>query len=262
MSQYIRAHRSGSRFDALKRLPSFLAGLRRPAQLAPELRDFGLRGPGSMLRTLKNFAVTTWDPSKSDIRQGINALIEGALRDPRPEAIEQARQRSPRAAALWEERYDPPLDLDRLGALPAGTLGCEYSRFVRENGIEPLGSMVEWRQPRNLLQYSMLRAYKLHDVMHVVLDCPATPLGEVPIVAFSVGQAVGDAKSMNAPALALAVVLLHIALRRTHEFADACRLTGEWTAIGQRSRPYVEFRLEEMMAERVAEVRQRVLSVS
>jgi ubiquinone biosynthesis protein Coq4 len=224
------------------------------------MRDFGLGGPWSALQTLRNFAVTTWDPAKSDIRQGINRLIQGALRDPKPEAIAEARRRSPACAALFDESYDPPLDLDQLATLPPGTLGHEYARFVRENGIEPLGNQVEWGRAKNLLQYNMLRGYKLHDVMHVVLGCPATPLGEIPIVAFSVGQASrSESKTVNAPALALAVVLLHIALRRTHEFAEACHLTGEWTRIGERSRPYTEFRLEDMMDQRVADVRARVL---
>jgi ubiquinone biosynthesis protein Coq4 len=262
MSQYARVQKSGRRLDALRKLPAAVAALRSPSQLAPELRDFGLRSPWSALMTLKNFAVTTWDPAKSDIRQGINALIEGALRDPKPEAIEEARKRSPVCAALWDERYDPPLDLDQLATLPAGTLGAEYARFVRENGIEPLGSQVEWGEPKNLLQYNMLRAYKLHDVMHVVLGCPATPLGEVPIVAYSVGQAGPDSKAVKAPALALAVVLLHIALRRTNEFAEACRLSGEWTRIGERGRPYTEFRFEEMMDQRVENVRERVLAAA
>lgn len=98
--------------------------------------------------------------------------------------------------------------------------------------------------------------------MHVVLGCPTTPLGEVPSVAYSVGQAGQDGKAVKAPALALAVVLLHIALRRTNESAEACRLSGEWTRIGERGRPYTEFRFEEMMDQRVEEVRERVLAAA
>lgn len=262
MSQYVSARRTRTGLGVLRSVPSLLAGLRDPSRWAPELGGFGLRGPRSMLATLRNFAITTWDPAQSDIRQGINALIEGALRDPSPERIEQASQRNPECAALWDERYDPPLDLDALAGLPAGTLGHEYARFIRENRIEPLGSLVEWGQPKNLLQYVMLRSYKLHDVLHVVLGCPATPLGEVPIVAYSVGQAGTESRNANAPALALAVVLLHIALRRTHEFAEACRLTGEWVQVGARCRPYAGFRLEEMMDQRVEDVRERVLAAA
>jgi ubiquinone biosynthesis protein Coq4 len=127
------------------------------------------------------------------------------LRDPKPEQIEAARKRSPQCAALWDERYDPPLDLDRLATLPDGTLGREYARFVRDNDIEPLGSLVAWGAPKNLL---------------------------------------------------------HIALRRTHEFAEAIRLSGDWARIGERTPPYAGFRLEDMMDRRVEEVRQHLLAAA
>lgn len=258
MSQYVKAPKSGGALETLGGAWRFITGADRP------LGDFGIAGPSAILRSLRNFVVTTWDPANSDIRGGINTLIGGALRNPSPEAIENAKRRSPTCAALFEERFDPKLDVDRLLALPEGTLGRTYARFVRDNGIDPLGDLVEWGKPTNVLQYTMLRAYKLHDVLHVVLDCPATPLGEVPIVAFSVGQAdagsiANQAKATNAPALALAIVLLHIALRRPQEFAEACRLTGEWVRIGARCRPYAEFRFEEMMDEPVEVVRERVL---
>lgn len=262
MSQYAKVHAADSWWEMLSKAPDLLAGLRNPSRFFPEISDLGIRSPWAVLATLRNFVVTTWDPSQSDIRQGINSLIDGALRDPKPHVLKEARQRSPKNAALWDQRYDPPLDLDALAALPEGTLGCEYARFIRENDIEPLGSQVEWGTPKNLLQYVVLRAYKLHDVLHVILGCPATPLGEVQIVSFSVGQGDAAAKTVHAPALALAVVLLHIALRRPHEFAEAARLTGEWTRIGQGARPYTEFRLEEMMDRPVEEVRARVLAAA
>ena len=258
MSQYAKTAATMTSFSPIQ----LVAGLFDPSRFAPELRAFGLSGPRAVLASLKNFAITVWDPAKSDIRQGINVLIEGALRDPKPGALEDARRGSPASAVLWEERYDPVLDLDSLATLPDGTLGREYARFVRDNGIEPLGNQVEWGEAENLLQYQLLRAYKLHDVLHVVLGCPATPLGEVPIVAFSVGQASTEANTAQAAAIALAVVLLHIALRRTGEFAEACRLTGEWTRIGERCRPYTEHRFEELMGERVEAVRERVLAGS
>lgn len=260
MSQYLRARKSGGALAALRAAPGFVAGLRDPGRFAPELRDFGaLRSPMALARSLKNFVVTTWDPSQSDIRQGINTLIHGALKNPKPEVIERARERSPLGAALFAERYDPPLDLERLAKLPPGTLGHEYVRFIRENGIEPLGDLLEWGKPTNQLQYMMLRSYKLHDVLHVVIGCSATALGEIPIVAYSVGNADAESKGVNAPSIALAIVLLHLSLRRTHEFKEACRLTGDWIRVGEQSRPYSEFRLEEMMEERVEDVRARVL---
>jgi len=262
MSQFIRPKKSAGALAALGGAWRFVAG-ERPPELA-ELRGMGVTGPFAVLKQLKNFAVTTWDPSQSDIRDGINTLIRGALANPPADAIEAAKRRSPICAQLFEERYDPPLDTEKLAALPEGTLGHAYARFVIDNGIEPLGDQLEFGRPTNLLQYNMLRSYKLHDVLHIVLDCDATPLGEIPIVAFSVGQAESGrgSKAVNAPATALAIVMLHLALRRPHEFAEACRLTGDWVRIGARCRPYSEFRFEEMMEDPVEVVRERVLGPS
>jgi ubiquinone biosynthesis protein COQ4 len=262
MSQYARNDNVSGWWDTLASVPGSLAGWRNSTISLAELDRLGISSPWKLLAALRNFAVTTWDPARSDIRQGINALIDGALRDPDPQAVRAASRRSPKNAKLWKERYDPPLDVDHLAGLPEGTLGHEYARFIRDNRIDPLVNLVEWGKPTNLLQYVVLRAYKLHDVLHVVLGCPATPLGEVQIVSFSVGQADAKAKTVNAPALALAVVLLHIALRRPHEFGEAARLVGEWTRLGQRSRPYTEFRFEEMMDRRVEQVRREVLAAA
>jgi ubiquinone biosynthesis protein Coq4 len=258
MSQYAKPAETW--WDTLTRTTGLLAGLWNSPLLSPTVQNLGIRGAWSAFAAVRNFVITTWDPAQSDIRQGINVLIDGALRNPTPGALEDARRRSPANGELWDERYDPPLDLGALEKLPRGTLGHEYALFIRDNGIEPLGSLVAWGGPKNLLQYVLLRAYKLHDVLHVVLGCPATPLGEVQIVSFSVGQGDAAAKTMHAPALALAVVLLHIALRRPQEFAEAARLTGEWTRIGQSCRPYTEFRLEAMMDRPVEDVRAEVLA--
>jgi ubiquinone biosynthesis protein Coq4 len=116
-------------------------------------------------------------------------------------------------------------------------------------------------EPRNALQYSFKRAYKLHDLMHVALGCDASILGEVRIVSYSLGQGARNrAREGRAPSLALAVLLMHVALRRPTEFRDAIRLAYEWLQLGERSRPHVPFRLEDHLAERVAAVRELVLA--
>jgi ubiquinone biosynthesis protein COQ4 len=207
-------------------------------------------------RGLRNFAITVWDPTRSDVRGGINALIEGALRDASPERARELERANPAMAALWASAYDPPLDVRALESLPEGTLGREYARFVRDNGIEPLGDQVELGPPRNLPAYALRRAYKLHDVLHVALGCDASVLGEVRIVSYSVGQA--RAGTVRAAALALVVLLLHLVLRRPHEFREAIALAHEWMERGTRARPYASLKLEEWMDRPLAEVRERV----
>jgi len=223
-----------------------------------ELRSFGITNPWTMLQSVRNFALTVWDPTRSDIRQGVNALVYGALRDPSPQRIRQLETEQPSLVELFREGYDPDLDVARLETLPEGTLGREYARFIRANAIDPLGDLLEMPPPRNVLEYTFRRAYKLHDVMHVVLGCDTSVLGEVRIVSYSVGQRPHDDGA--AADLALAVLFLHLALRKPGEFKQAIRLAREWLELGERTRLYATFRLEDLLARPVGEIREMVLA--
>ena len=89
---------------------------------------------------------------------------------------------------------------------------------------------------------------------------PGTALGEVPIVAYSLGQA--RSTGVRAPAMALCVLLLHMALRRTDQFQPAVRLAAEWMRRGEQTRGYATHRLEDWMDRPVSEVRSLVLAAA
>jgi ubiquinone biosynthesis protein Coq4 len=222
-----------------------------------ELRSLGLSSPWKIWLAVKNFAKTVWDPTRSDIQHGINSLVYEALANAPPGREAELAREDPELAALFRDGYDPMLEPARLEALPDGTLGREYARFIRANEIDPLGNLLALSRPKNLLEYQFWRAYKLHDVLHVVLGCDATALGEVPIVAYSLGQARSTA--VRAPAMALCVLLLHMALRRTDQFQTAVRLSAEWMRRGEQTRGYATHRLEDWMERPVADVRALVL---
>jgi ubiquinone biosynthesis protein COQ4 len=221
------------------------------------LRELGLATPWAVIRAARNFAITVWDPTRSDIQHGINALVYRALREAPPDRIQRLEVERPELIALYRERYDPDLSPERLAALPDGTLGREYQRFIEKNGIEPLKTLLALGEPTNPLEYLFRRAYKLHDLMHVVLGVDATVLGEVPIVSFSLGQ--GRDEGARAPAMALAVLFLHIALRRPRDMSEAVRLAGRWHAIGERALWHVGFRVEDHLERPVGEVRAAML---
>ncbi len=223
-----------------------------------ELRKLGLTSPWKVWLAMQNFAKTVWDPTRSDIAHGINALVYEALANAPPGREAELARENPELAALFEQGYDPALEPARLEALPDGTLGREYARFIRANQIDPLGNLLVLSRPKNLLEYQFWRAYKLHDVLHIVLDCDATALGEVPIVAYSLGQA--RSTGVRAPAMALCVLLLHMALRRPEQFQTAVRLAAQWMRRGEQTRGYATHRLEEWMERPVSEVRALVLA--
>jgi ubiquinone biosynthesis protein COQ4 len=225
-----------------------------------ELTSLGIKSPWAAWLAAKNFVKTVWDPTRSDIQHGINALVYEALAHAPPGREAEVARENPELAALFREGYDPTLEPERLAALPEGTLGREYARFIRANQIDPLGNLLALSRPKNLLEYQFWRAYKLHDVLHIVLGCDATVLGEVPIVAYSLGQA--RSTGVRAPAMALMVLLLHLALRKTDEFQPALRLAAKWMAIGERTRGYATHRMEDWMERPVSEVREIVLGAA
>ena len=113
-------------------------------------------------------------------------------------------------------------------------------------------------EPTNLLEYLMRRAYKLHDLMHVVIGADASVLGEVRIVSYSIGQARDP--GARAPALALAVLFMNIGLRRPHEMREAIRLAAQWLAVGERAAWHVTWRVEDWLEKPVTEIRAAMLA--
>lgn len=109
-------------------------------------------------------------------------------------AIVRALDRLEKTAAgqaLLEEqpRIDRAhVDLDALRAMPAGTLGREYMRFLDDNGITPdaFEKLPEVGDPR--VAYVMLRMRQTHDLWHVLTGYTPDVRGELLLQAFSYAQ--------------------------------------------------------------------------
>ena len=83
--------------------------------------------------------------------------------------------------------YAPSHDLAALRALPAGTLGREYARFLDANGIEPLVISAAVRERFRDNPFA-LRYTTTHDLHHVLTGFDTGLAGEAGNFAFSVGQ--------------------------------------------------------------------------
>jgi ubiquinone biosynthesis protein COQ4 len=225
-----------------------------------QLRELGIRNPLVALRALRNFVITIWDPTRSDIQDGINTLVYRGLREAPEEQIRALEAASPEITAMFRERYDPDVTPERLARMPDGTLGREYARFIQGNGITPLKTLLAMGEPTTVLEYMVRRAYKLHDLMHVVLGADASVLGEVRIVSYTIGQTRN--RNARAPAMALAVLFMNIGLRRPHEMREAIRLASDWLGVGERSLWHVTHRVEDYLEKPVVEVRQAMLSLA
>ncbi len=98
----------------------------------------------------------------------------------------------PRGRRLYEERRaidSRTVDLDRLGRLPAGTLGRAYADFMRGNGITPEvfdGAPAEVGDPR--AAYVVQRMRQTHDLWHVATGYATDPASEIALQAFTYAQ--------------------------------------------------------------------------
>lgn len=142
------------------------------------------------------------------------------------------------------------IDLDKLAALPAGTLGHAYAKFLRSHGITPEifdGAPPGITNPRR--SYVVQRMRQTHDLWHVVTGCETDPAGEVALQAFTYSQT-------GSPGSAFLAVFG--ALRRVREQRDVGILRDVVTLYrtGRRTgRRLPTFAWEDHWATPLAEVR-------
>jgi ubiquinone biosynthesis protein COQ4 len=81
------------------------------------------------------------------------------------------------------------IDLDALAALPEGTLGHAYARFLKSRGLTPAvfdNPPSEVSDPQ--MQYVVQRMRQTHDLWHVVTGHDTDPASEVALQAFTFAQ--------------------------------------------------------------------------
>ena len=141
------------------------------------------------------------------------------------------------------------VDLDQLAALPEGTLGHAYAKFLRSHGITPEifdGAPPGISNPQR--SYVVQRMRQTHDLWHVVTGCETDPPGEVALQAFTFSQT-------RSPGSAFLAVFG--ALRRVREQRDVgiLRDVVALYRTGRRAGRLPTFAWEDHWATPLAEVR-------
>jgi ubiquinone biosynthesis protein COQ4 len=139
------------------------------------------------------------------------------------------------------------IDLDALDALPEGTLGHAYARFLRSRGLTP---EVFDGAPKGIADertaYIVQRMRQTHDLWHVVTGNDTNPAGEVALQAFTFAQ-------VRAPsALILAAVGT---LKASRENPTLVRDVVRAFRLGARAEELAVFPWEDHWATPLAEVR-------
>jgi ubiquinone biosynthesis protein Coq4 len=148
--------------------------------------------------------------------------------------------------------YAPPPSLATLRALPEGTLGREYARFLDANGIVPLAISFPLRQRFSAAPYA-LRYTTTHDLHHVLTGFDAGLAGEAGVVAFNVGQGAAPVSR----AMLSFVRFFYSVLSPTQATAIANDVRVG-LAMGERAKLVMAEPIETWMAEPLASVRERL----
>uniref|UniRef100_A0A672ISI2 Ubiquinone biosynthesis protein COQ4 homolog, mitochondrial n=1 Tax=Salarias fasciatus TaxID=181472 RepID=A0A672ISI2_SALFA len=80
------------------------------------------------------------------------------------------------------------LDLTKMAALPDGSFGREYLRFLEENNVTPDSRADVRFVDDEELAYVMQRYREVHDLLHTLLGMPTNMLGEVAVKWFEAAQ--------------------------------------------------------------------------
>jgi len=154
---------------------------------APYLPRFNLPRAGRALATLLD------DPD--DLPQ-VFTLIE-ALSGTAPHRLLLGFKLSKHGSRLLRERPDISkllADRDALRALPAGSLGRAYLAFVEAEGISPAGIRSASLEGMSgdarfeTFDYLHMRMRDTHDVWHAATGYKGDVLGELALLAFTLGQ--------------------------------------------------------------------------
>jgi len=219
----------------------------RPAAAKPAIEDVAELPPRvRMLRALRALAGIVADPDQTELVLEFSNLINAGRRE---EALHLFFD-DPAGAKLYAEGRaldSKTIDLDRLAALPEGTLGRAYARFMKSHGLTPDvfdGPPADVHDPR--AAYVIQRIRQTHDLWHVVTNAETDPAGEVALQAFTFAQ-------LRAPSSGiLAAVGTLRGVRHTRQIV---RDTAEMYRLGLRAGKLALFAWEDHWETPIAEVR-------
>lgn len=216
---------------------------------APESPDLAPELVESLLKSLKS-----WDP-RASVPLALDYMEHGD-RDALNGFDALARQ-APAADQMLTDRYlSPSPDVEALRALPDGTLGREFARYLDENELDANllreSAFIPAHRARGEdVGYLAERGFQLHDLFHVLTGFDTTPLGEVRVVSFTVAQTPAPY-----PAMIIASRPLQMVLYQPELLPPVMDAITEGWALGRRSRCLLDVRWEDRWGDSLEELRQ------
>jgi len=201
--------------------------------------------PRRLAKAGRALAALARDPGQLDRVFEIGEALNAARIPERLDALEA----TPDGRRLLTERPvidSKHVDFDALAQLPDGTLGREYVRFLRDNGITP----DVFQRPDiddDRVAYVMQRIRQTHDLWHVLTGYTPDVGGEILLQAFTLAQ-------LRSPSSAALVLVGFVRWGwRTPGFLGRLRVAYRR---GKATKPLATFVWEEHWHEAVSRMRE------
>ncbi len=159
----------------------------------------------------------------------------------------------PGVRPLFETHYMPaPEPLDRLAEMGEGTLGAEYVRYLRQYKLpQPqLPRRVDLDDPA---VYLAQRVRMTHAMLHVITEYDASPLGELALQAYYIGQ-LGNLIS----GVIIASAIFQITRDTPDLLGPALEVTSEAFQRGKQARSFLGVAWEELWSAQVPQLRELI----
>jgi ubiquinone biosynthesis protein Coq4 len=146
-----------------------------------------MRSPVFTFRLASVLTRLVRDPSRLDV---VFELSDAVLRDKDALKDFAAILALPQVGAAAAVRLTTPLlDLDKLEAMPAGSLGQRAAAFFKEHGLDP-GALPR-TDPTTDYEWLSSHLYETHDLWHVLTGFRPDVAGELGLQAFYAAQIPG-----------------------------------------------------------------------
>lgn len=193
------------------------------------------------IKFLINFLAFSRNPKRTEL---IFNFAEAIRRDPAKLSLlkqyEDTYLENPGFRQMWDERYDLNLTPETLQAMPEGSLGRAYLKFLQSHNLDlHFYPDVKIERP---IDYFIHRQYKTHDLLHVLLDLDISHESELAVQAFTLAQT-----KSALPVIIIVAGLLHEAQNFPSQLVGHFKAMFRLFQKGDQLQPLYGLRLEDFL---------------
>ncbi len=142
------------------------------------------------------------------------------------------------------------LDLDELHKMAPGTLGHEFAKHMRANGLDP--NALPSRDAKNDEEYLSAHFYETHDIWHVLTGFATDDAGEAGLTTFVLAQA-----PARVPLGLMTMGLSNTVLKEFDQYPVRLRSMARGWLLGRRARPLFGVDWKTLWSEPLSDLRAR-----